>query len=182
MKTQALLVPILLAAAGIASAQTGDNARRELQQAATGDSFSIGDTRFTLAPQAQVSALKTAQAADAQQVQVGKYQIRLQPSGANSASKTVAPAKQKMAAAIADTGKPVVVTSTLNVYVADASALDAAVRASGGKLTYSSKVGGNGRIEFGSVQDAMSAMRKIQALAGVKEASPAIIEEENVLY
>lgn len=187
MKTNTLFIPVLLAAAGMAGAQTSDSAQRELRQAATGDSFSIGDTRFTLAPQAQVSEVNAKASADASQVTVGKYQVKLLSKSANSTARSTARASadastQRMAAAVADTGKPVVVTSSLNVYVSNFSVIDAAVKASGGKLTYASRVGGNGRIEYASVGEAMNAMRKIQGLAGVKEVSPAIVEEENVLY
>ncbi|MBM7093071.1 hypothetical protein JTP67_32120, partial [Streptomyces sp. S12] len=64
-------------------------------------------------------------------------------------------------------------------YHRDPAALQAAVRASGGKLTYSSVAGGNGRIEFDSVDAAMRAMPTIQAIAGIKEVAPEIIEGED---
>jgi len=175
MKTAILICPLLLAAAASAHAQSADSAREALRQAATGDAFRIGYTQFRLAPDGVVGA--AAKTADGQAVRVGDYAVRVQAAGARSARAVAA--KPRLLAAVGDDGKAVVVTSTLNVYHRDPAALQAAARASGGRLTYSSVAGGNGRIEFDSVDAAMRAMAKIQGIAGIKEVAPEIIEGED---
>lgn len=171
MKIAILLGPLLaIAAAAPAHAQTQDAAREALRAAATGDAFRIGYTRFRLAPDGVVD--KAASAGGAA-VRVGDYAVQLQPAARSARAAT---AKPRLAAAVGDDGKAVVVTSTLNVYHRDPAALHAAARASGGTLVYASAAGGNGRIEFDSVEAAMKAMAKIQAIAGIKEVAPEIIE------
>jgi len=172
MKIAILVGPLLLAAAACAQAQAPDAAREALRQAATGDAFRIGYTQFRLAPDGLVSA--AAKSAGSQAVRVGDYAVQVQPAAARGARAVAA--KPRLVAAVGDDGKAVVVTSTLNVYHRDPAALRAAVRASGGTLVYSSVAGGNGRIEFDSVDAAMKAMAKIQAIAGIKEVAPEIIE------
>ncbi|MGH8082497.1 MAG: hypothetical protein ACREP7_18120 [Lysobacter sp.] len=172
-----LLGPLLLAAAASAHAQSQDGARDALQQAATGAAFRIGYTQFRLAPEGVVSAAGAAQSAGAQAVRVGDYAVQLQPATARTLR--AAKVKPRLAAAVGDDGKAVVVTSTLNVYHSNPASLQDAVRVSGGTLVYSSVAGGAGRIEFDSVDAAMKAMAKIQSIAGIKEVAPEIVEGED---
>ena len=193
MKTITLFIPALLLIAGASSAQVdkdalraglGDSAagKAALSKAASGPAFRVGDRQYRLAPDGVVGAANAKRAADGNEVRVGKYSVRF-PSAAGGAAKSAgAGGTQRLAAAIGQTGEPVVVTSTLDVYVASAAVLQDAVRASGGKLVYSSAVGGNGKIEFASVNDALAALGKIEGLAGVKEVSPALVPPENSLY
>lgn len=168
-----VLCPLLLVAAASAHAQSQDIARDALRQDATGEAFRIGYTQFRLAPAGAVGAAKPDGS-----VRVGEYAVRLQPAAARTLR--TAAAKPRLAAAVGDDGKAVVVTSTLNVYHANPAALRDAVRASGGRLVYSSIAGGAGRIEFDSVDAAIKAMAKIQGIAGIKEVAPEIIEGEDV--
>lgn len=174
MKIAIFVCPLLLLAAASAHAQSQDAARDALQQAATGEAFNIGYTQFRLAPESVVS---TASAGN-QAVRVGDYAVQLRPATARTLR--AAAVKPRLVAAVGDDGKAVVVTSTLNVYHSNPTALQDAVRASGGRLVYSSVAGSAGRIEFDSVDAAMKAMAKIQSIAGIKEVAPEIIEGEDV--
>lgn len=189
MKTTTILVPVLLLAAGVASAQPTLPSERvpeqpmvsaQLRQAATGASFRVGERKYRLAPGSVVTAADGKSGADAQRVRVGKYAVELR--GSNARSAKAANANPRMAAAVGGGGEAVIVTSALNVYVTNVSALQDAVRATGGKLTYSSAVGGKGKIEYASVDEAIKAMSTIQGLAGVKEASPVLVPPQNTLF
>lgn len=189
MKTITILVPALLLATGVGVAQTKPPAglsvpdlpvtNAELRQAATGAAFRVGDRKYRLAPDSVVSVAGAEKTAGRSRVRVGKYAVELRGKNKRDA---VSAGKKKMAAAVGNTGEAVIVTSTLNVYVTHAAALQDAVRATGGKLTYASAVGGKGRIEYASVDEAIKAMGTIQGLAGVKEASPALVQPKNSLY
>lgn len=176
-KTLAPFYPILLLVSTLAHAQ--DDARRELQRAATGQSFRIGQTQFRLVPDATVAARAAGQSAPAGQVAVGRYQLGLGAPRARSARAVAA--APRLAAAVDASGRPVVVTSALEVYHRDVSVLRQAARATGGKLTYASAIGGDGKIEYASVAEAMAAMGKIEGLAGVRAVSPAIVDGEESL-
>lgn len=171
MKIAMLVGPALLGAAALAHAQSGDAAREALQQAATGEVFRIGYTEFRIAPAGAVTPAGARKPAGSPQLQVAGYAIELSGGNAKAAG-----AGDRLAAAVGDDGKPVVVTSTLNVYHRNVAVLRDAARASGGRLTYASEAGGNGRIEFDSVADALAAMHRIRAIAGVREVSPEIIQ------
>lgn len=168
---------LCLAAATGAQAQTG----AELRQAATGASFKVGDTQFRIAPSAVVTPA-TATSDPAKSVVAGKYDVSVGAATASSRSKRSAAAAPaaKLAAAVSEGGTPVVVTSSINVYYSQPSVLADAVRATGGKLTYSSDIGGKGTIEFGSVAQAIEAVGKLQGKAGIKEVSPKI-EQLNIV-
>ncbi|QQQ02189.1 hypothetical protein [Lysobacter enzymogenes] len=179
------LLGAMLAAPAIA--QTLPTAKA-LQQSATGESFTVGQMRFRVVPDAvlEPSAAK-AQATPAigkanarQQPAIGKYTVKL--GAAKSAAAVATGGDARMAVAMSDSGVPVVVTSSLDVYVSHIGALNEAVRDTGGKLKYSSALGGNGVIEYASVAQALQAMQKLSAIAGVKSASPRLIREEFVLY
>ena len=178
MKIAMFVYPLLLAMTASAHAQSDDAARKQLQQAATGPTFRIGYSEFRLVPDSVVSRTQAKKTADAREVRVGAYAVQSKAAKTGAVAKTAAP-KTKLAAAMSDDGRPVVVTSTLEVYHSNVAVLQDAARVSGGTLVYSSNAGGNGRIEFDSVAAAMAAIPKIQALAGVKEVSPEIIQGED---
>ncbi|MEH6421218.1 hypothetical protein [Pseudomonas sp. CGJS7] len=179
MKIITLVCPILLAFAVNAHAQSEDAARAELQQAATGESFRIGYSQFRLIPTSVVAEAKaSSKSAASGKVRVGPYTVGAQTAKAATGAKAAA-AKPKLMAAMSDDGRAVVVTSTLEVYHRNVSALKDAAKATGGKLTYSSEAGGNGRIEFASVAEAMAAMPKILGISGIKDVAPEIIQGED---
>ncbi|SDZ01544.1 hypothetical protein SAMN04487939_11212 [Lysobacter sp. yr284] len=177
MKNSILYLSLLGAMlAAPAMAQVGP-AAKALQQSATGESFTIGQMRFRVVPDAVLEPA-TGKAGTRQQAVIGKYAVKL--GTAKSAAADGGDAR--MAVAMSDSGVPVVVTSSLDVYVSHIGALNEAVRDTGGKLKYSSALGGNGVIEYASVAQALQAMQKLSAIAGVKSASPRLIREELVLY
>ncbi|MGH8082495.1 MAG: DNA breaking-rejoining protein [Lysobacter sp.] len=183
MKTIPVLCVSLLGMVLATHAHAQSVAPESLRQAATGASFKVGDIQFRLAPAATVTAAD-ASADPAQTVVAGKYAVEV--GAAPSRSKrsldgaSAAPAA-KLAAAVSQSGEPVVVTSSVNVYFDQPDVLAEAVRSSGGKLTYSSVVGGKGTIEFDSVQQALDAVARLQGIAGIKEASPKIEQLENMV-
>lgn len=183
MKTLSLLCVTLLGMSLATAAQAQASAESQLRQAATGASFKIGDTEFRLAPSAVV-APATADTDPAQTIVGGKYAVSLgnaaAPARAKRSAAADAPAS-KLAAAVSESGVPAVVTSSINVYFNEPSVLADAVRSTGGKLTYSSDIGGKGTIEFGSVAEAIEAVGKLQGKAGIKEVSPQIEQLENIL-
>ncbi|MGO1070444.1 hypothetical protein [Lysobacter sp. CA199] len=183
MKTLSMLCVSLLGMALATAAQAQSSAETQLRQAATGASFKIGDTQFRLAPSAVVSPA-TAASDPAQTIVGGKYAVSVDAADASPRSKRSAAADApsgKLAAAVSESGVPAVVTSSINVYFNQPSVLADAVRATGGKLTYSSDIGGKGTIEFGSVAEAFEAVGKLQGKAGIKEVSPQIEQLENIL-
>lgn len=180
MKTISLLCISLLGVSVATGAQAQADA--ELRQAATGASFSVGDTQFRIAPSAVVTPA-TAASDPAQTVVAGKYAVSVGAANASARStrSTAAAAPSaKLAAAVSEGGAPVVVTSSINVYYDQPSVLADAVRTTGGKLTYSSDIGGKGTIEFGSVAQAIEAVGKLQGKAGIKEVSPKIEQLNDV--
>lgn len=180
MKTISMLCVCVLglAAAGAAQAQSGPAG--QLQQAATGASFKIGDTQFRLAPSATVAPADAGAAAD-RIVVAGKYAIELGAAPARAKRSLADAPSTKLAAAVSQTGEPVVVTSSINVYFDEPGMLAEAVRSTGGRLTYSSAIGGKGTLEFDSVAQALEAAAKLQGKAGIKEASPKIEQLENMV-
>ncbi|MGO1070449.1 hypothetical protein [Lysobacter sp. CA199] len=190
MKIQSVSFCIGLLALAIAPAihaQTYSK-KAELELGATGDTFKIGDTVFRIAPQAVVKA-STPQADPARDLVVADYVVEPVAAQApsprskrsiDSAVSSPGGAVQNLAAAVSDGGLPVVVAPELNVYFDQIGVLDALVRDTGGTLVYSSQVGGKGTIAYGSVAEAMTAMRRIQARAGVKEVSPRLIQSRRV--
>ncbi len=183
MKTLPVLCVSLLGVIGLllaSGAQAQSAAPEALRQAATGASFKIGDTQFRLAPSATVTAAD-ASADPGQAVVAGKYALALGAAPASARRGLAAAPSPKLAAAVSQTGEPVVVTSSINVYFDQAGVLDEAVRRTGGRLTYASAIGGKGTIEFDSVQQALDAAAKLQGQAGIKEASPKIEQLENMV-
>lgn len=183
MKNSILYLSLLGAMlAAPAVAQTVPTAKA-LQQSATGESFTIGQMRFRVVPDAVLEPATgkiaaTSKAKARQQPVIGKYTVKLGAAKSGAAGG----GDPRMAVAMSDSGVPVVVTSSLDVYVSHIGALDEAVRDTGGKLKYSSKLGGNGVIEYASVAQALQAMQRLSTIAGVKSASPRLIREEFVLY
>lgn len=182
MKTLSLLCVSVLSMSLATVAQAQSSAESQLRQAATGASFKVGDTEFRLAPSAVVVPA-TAASDPAQTIVGGKYAVSIGDAVASARTKRSADAApaSKLAAAVSASGVPTVVTSSINVYFSQPSVLADAVRATGGKLTYSSQVGGKGTIEFGSVAEAIEAVGKLQGKAGIKEVSPQIEQLENML-
>jgi len=175
-----MLCVSLLGMALANGAQAQSAAPESLRQAATGASFKVGDTQFRLAPSATVTAAD-ASADPGQAVVAGKYALALGAAPASARRGLAAAPSPKLAAAVSQTGEPVVVTSSINVYFDQPSVLDEAVRRTGGRLTYASAIGGKGTIEFDSVQQALDAAAQLQGQAGVKEASPKIEQLENMV-
>lgn len=179
MKTIPVLCVSLLGLALATGAQAQSAATASLRQAATGAAFKVGDTQFRLAPSATVTPAD-ASADPGQAVVAGKYALALGAAPA-AARRGLAVAPARLAAAVSNSGEPVVVTSSVNVYFDRPEVLAEAVRRSGGRLTFASAVGGKGTIEFDSVEQALQAAAKLQGLAGVKEASPKIEQLENMV-
>ncbi|MEH6418181.1 hypothetical protein, partial [Pseudomonas sp. CGJS7] len=159
--------------------------KAELELAATGESFSVGETRFRLAPSASVRP--SAESADPERdVVVAGYllepaAITASTGGRAKRSLDAAPASaatgaENLAVAVSEGGLPTVVAPELNVYFDHIGVLDALVRDTGGHLLYSSAIGGKATIGYASVADAIAAMKRIQGRAGVAEVSPRIIE------
>ncbi len=193
MKTDTFLFAILLGMAAAGSAQAQDAEAAQLRQAATGASFQVGDTAFRLAPSAEVAPVSASAPKDGLVV-AGKYRVNIPDATArpttgstvksprqSPAQANAAPAT-KLAAAVSERGEPVVITSSLNVYFDQPSVLADAVRSTGGKLTYSSAIGGKGTIEFGSVAEAIKAMDTLQGKAGIKEVSPQLVQPRNMKH
>ncbi|WP_206410469.1 hypothetical protein [Lysobacter enzymogenes] len=172
------LLSLIVAPAALSQTYT---ARAQLDLAATGESFAIGDKTFRLAPSAVVR--KAGPATDAGQVRVASYAIDPAPA-ASPASRsrsarsvdapTAAPA-ENLAAAMSADGTVVVLRPQLNVYFNDASVVNALVRDTGGTLVYSSAVGGKAIVRYGSVAEAMQARQRIQGRAGVKQVNPDLV-------
>lgn len=193
MKNPSKLCALLLALAATGSVQAQVNIDTQLRQAATGASFKVGDTAFRLAPTAVVESGGTS-ATKNDTVVGGKYKVTLPASAAAAAGAAAAKTPSapgaassqapstKLAAAVSEGGAPVVVTSSLNVYFDQPSVLAEAVRATGGKLVYSSAIGGKGTIEFATVDEAIKAMTQLQGKAGVKEVSPKIVQMIDELH
>ena len=184
MKTIPVLCVSLLGMVLATHAHAQSAAPESLRQAATGAAFKVGDVQFRLAPSATVTAAD-ASTDPAQAVVAGKYAIEVGAAPSSSRAKrsldAAAPLAGKVAAAVSQSGEPVVVTSSINVYFDQASVLADAVRSTGGTLTYSSLVGGKGTLEFDSVQQALDAAARLQGKAGIKEASPKIEQLENMV-
>lgn len=180
MKTSILVVSAALSALmGTTAAQAQSVGAAGLARAATGASFTVGDTRFRLAPSATVIAA-TKDTRPEHLIAGGRYAMRID-AGTGLQPRSGAPART-LAAAVSDNGMPVVVTSSVNVYFDQPAVLSDAVRLTGGKLTYASNIGGKGTLEFASVAAAIDAIGKLQGRAGVKEASPVIVQFEDQLF
>lgn len=172
------LLSLIAAPAALGQTYT---ARAQLDLAATGESFSIGDKTFRLAPSAAVR--KAGPASDAGQVRVASYAIDPAPVPSPSArsrsarsvdAQTAAPA-ENLAAAMSADGTVVVLKPQLNVYFSDVSVVDALVRDTGGVLVYSSAAGGKAIVRYGSVAEAMQARQRILGRAGVKRVNPDLV-------
>jgi len=191
MKIKFSLFSLILGLAATTGAHAQNDNSAQLRQAATGAAFKIGDIGYRLVPSAVVKPVgKSTPRGEA--VVAERYSLSLPSAGENAsggvarskrslADESAAPAT-KLAAAVSERGDPVVVTSSINVYFDQPSVLADAVRTTGGKLTYSSAIGGKGVIEFGSVAEAVKAMGKLQGKAGVKEVSPQLVKPKNRLY
>ena len=184
------LTALIAAAAHPAQAQTYTK-QAELELAATGDAFQVGSRRFRVAPSA-VPAPVSDRPDPAKDVIVAGYEVKLRaPDAAAPKSRSKrdlsAPATTAAAGPVADGGalgvavaeeggRAVLVTQRLNVYVGDIGVVAGLASATGGKVTYSSALGGNAVIEYASVDAALAAMKRIQGANGVKEVSPEIIQ------
>lgn len=179
----ALLAALALPA--LAQADNQSEKQAELNRAATGDSFRIGDTRFRLAPGARVSAAG-ADADPTRELIVADHVIDAAPPATAARNRRSLDADADagdgaaLAAAVSDGGVPVVVAPELNVYFSQADTLDRAVRETGGRLVYSTEVGGKGTIAYDSVEQAMAAMQRIQGLAGVSEVAPRLVQDRDI--
>ncbi|MGO1070662.1 hypothetical protein [Lysobacter sp. CA199] len=172
----------LLAVAMAPAAMAQVSSQAELKQAATGDSFSIGERQFRLAPSAVVRPSDAVADGDRELV-VGDYVVELPQAAASSRSKRsldTPAAGANLGAAVSDTGSAVIVAPELNVYFSHPSVVDGLVESTGGKLLYSSAVGGKATIGYSSVEKAMQARRSILGQAGVKEVTPRLVEQRRV--
>ncbi|UZW60231.1 hypothetical protein [Lysobacter enzymogenes] len=155
----------------------------ELDLAATGETFSIGQTQYRIAPAAEV---KRADAATdpRRDVIVGEYVVEPKAAAANARSKRAvdAVAGNGLGAAVSANGRAVVVAPELNVYFSNASVVDAVVRETGGTLLYSSAAGGKATIGYASLAEAMKARQRILGKAGVKEVSPRLVQQRRVAW
>lgn len=181
MKIQSLALCaglLSLAMAPTLPAQSYTN-QAQLGLAATGDTFTIGDKPFRLAPSAVVR--KATRAPAANEVAVAGYLINPAPLGApvpaarvrRSAADTPPAAGENLAAAVSEDGVTIVLMPQLNLYVDHIGVVDPIVRETGGTLVYSSAAGGKASIRYASVAEAMNARQRILGRAGVKAVSPA---------
>lgn len=184
MKTAILICTgaLALAATSAGNAQSYSK-QAELELAANGESFAVGDTRFRLAPSATVRPAG-ATVDPERDVVVADY--LLEPPSAASANvrskrsatldDAAALGTAGLAVAVSDEGVPTVVAPQLDVYFDRIDVLDGAIQDTGGTLVYSSEIGGKATIGYASVAEAFEAMKRIAGRAGVKEVSPRIIQ------
>lgn len=177
------VLAVAIAPAGMAQDYTK---KAELDLAATGETFTIGQNQFRIAPTATVKPVD-ASTDLRRDVIVGGYVV--EPAAAPSPTRNKrsidpapAAAATGLAAAVSANGRAVVVAPELNVYVAQPGVIDALVRETGGKLLYSSEIGGKATIGYGSVAEAMKARQRIAGKAGVKEVSPRLIQQRKVAW
>lgn len=171
------LIASCFASAGQAQVYTQ---KAELELAADGEAFDIGGTQFRLAPSAVVETAP-ADADPERDVIVGRYAIRPASVLAHRSRRAaVAGLPAGLAAAVSADGLAVIVAAELNVYFDDAAVLDGLVRGSGGRLLYSSAVGGKATLAFDSVDSAFAAMKRLRAKAGVKEVGPRLVTSRRV--
>lgn len=83
-------------------------------------------------------------------------------------------------AAVSADGLAVMLAPELNVYFDGPDTLQALARETGGTVLYSSPVAGKGTIEYGSVDEAFDAMKRLGAKAGIKEVSPRLVAPRRV--
>jgi len=172
------LLSLILAPAALGQTYT---ARAQLDLAATGESFTIGDKTFRLAPSAVVR--KAGPQTEAGHVRVASYAIDpaavASPASSARSKRSLdagrAAAGENLAAAMSADGSVVVLKPQLNVYFDDASVVDALVRDTGGTVVYSSAVGGKAIVRYGSVAEAMQARQRILGRAGVKRVNPDLV-------
>ncbi|MEH6417162.1 hypothetical protein [Pseudomonas sp. CGJS7] len=189
IQTQSLCALVLaVAIAPQALAQADALKQAELQQAATGEAFTLGATQFRLAPSAVVRSDANAAAT---RLGAAGYVVEIAPrsSGTNTQEAIKAPlglaaasAEDNLAVAVSASGSAVILKPELNVYFSHIGVVDELVRESGGKLLYSSEIGGKATIGFGSVEQALDARERMLGRAGVKEVAPALLDERQVAW
>ncbi|MEH6422466.1 hypothetical protein [Pseudomonas sp. CGJS7] len=189
MKIQSLslcagLLAVAMAPAALAQTYTN---KAQLDLAATGESFSIGQREFRLAPSAVVKAAPTAASTETDnQLIVGDYVVEVPQASTSARSKrsldAAASGGENLAAAVSDAGSAVIVAPELNVYFTHIGAIDGLAESTGGKLLYSSAVGGKATIGYSSVAEAMQARQRILGQAGVKEVSPRLVDQRRVAW
>lgn len=166
---------------GSAHAQTY-TAQAELELDATGDAFRIGQQNFRVAPSAMPTPVDETTDRNAALVVAG-FEIKLPPTAAKrsfgkAAAATTVAGGGPLAAAIDDSGAAVLVTQRLNVYADDLGSVAGLAARTGGEVAYSSALAGKAIIKYPSAQAALQALKQIQGQAGIKEASPQIIQYE----
>ncbi|MHA8018643.1 DNA breaking-rejoining protein [Stenotrophomonas hibiscicola] len=150
---------------------------QELKASATGRTFDVGGTRFQLSPSATVK-----------QASGGQFTITPQAAATTSArtkrsldGATAAPVDAgagKFAAAVSRDGAPVVATSRVKVFFADAASAQRAAAATGGTVVKVSKASGQAIVEYPSVNAALDATTRLLSTAGIKAAEPDVVQWE----
>lgn len=186
MKIQSLSFCAAVLAMAIAPAALAQVYTRqaELDLAATGDRFSIGQTEFRLAPSAVVRQTD-ANTDPSRDVVIGDYVVDVPAavSGARSKRSLDASATgENLGAAVSEAGATVIVAPELNVYFTQLGVVDEVLARTGGRLLYSSAAGGKATIAYSSVGEAMAARQRILGQAGVKEVSPRLVEQRQVAW
>ena len=155
----------------------------ELDLAATGETFNIGQTQYRIAPTAEVKRAN-AETDLRRDVVVGEYVIepKSAAAGARSERAAKAAAGSGLGAAVSANGRAGVVAPELNVYFTNAGVVDALVRDTGGTLLYSSAAGGKATIGYSSLAEAMKARQRILGKAGIKEVSPRLVQQRRVAW
>lgn len=184
IQTLSLCAGVLAAAMAPAALAQVYTHKAQLDLAATGERFTIGQTEFRLAPSAVVKQVE-ASAESGRDVVVGDYAVEVPAAataGARSQRSLAAPVSggENLAAAVSEDGNTVIVAPELNVYFAEPGVVQALVAQTGGKLLYSSAVGGKATIGYGSVGEAMQARQRILGQAGVKEVSPRLVDQRQI--
>lgn len=176
----------LLAMAPTVFSQTY-TAQAQLERAATGDAFSIGDTQFRLVPSATIRKADAGTSNDA--VTASGYVIEPSTAAApgqatvrSQSSVGTAPSDspgEELAAAVSPDGQAIVIRPRINVYFAPGTDVQALADSTGGTLVYASQVGGKATLGYASVAEAMAARQQLLGRAGVKQAAPDLVPPEN---
>ncbi|WP_295553402.1 DNA breaking-rejoining protein [uncultured Stenotrophomonas sp.] len=139
----------------------------------SGRSFEIHGTRFRLATPTAVE-----DRADFGQPASSSTRVKR---SAVDAPPVAGAGKDKLSAAISDDGAPVVVTSRVKLFFTDGAPVEAAARATGGRLVSISRAARRAIVEYASVNAALDAPERLLSQAGIRAAEPELIQGKEEL-
>lgn len=182
MKTKILLA-ILFITTLPQLAHADENGNAQLQKAATGSKFMIGETEFRVVPNAAVKKLDAddtaADASSSELARIGPYSISLGGIGsvANTAQSTGGSAvKEARYGVIVNqrSGAPALLTPRVHVYCKDASVATTLAQVSGGKVLMASAVAQLIILEYPEPAAALAAIPLLRKQYCVKDAEPEV--------